>query len=304
MKKVLFCLLSLPTLILAFFIPMIIVTGGFGIESHFVITLILIWLALLLVINGFAIFLSDTGFGKTSFIIYAALGGAALVDSLIMLLTFEGQDYPVMILKYSALPTMLCVIIYRYINVGYGREGWVGNLLMPVLLVSVPYVAFWLFAKFTSDLVANLVLYGIALAGAIFAVVKSLQEGGLANANWGFRSSSGGYSDDSYGSSKDFTPAQPYEIERMLLGMTARDLYDTIQYEIKRVEAHTSDGGYNFDITIYVKVDTVYGANLNRISNEYDMDRVSNAAASKLRSLVTSKLRARGVGYSLSAQSY
>ena len=302
MKKVLFCLLSLPTLILAFFIPMVAVSGGFSIESYFVIALILIWLALLFVINGFAIFLSDEGFGKTSFIIYASLGGAALVDSLIMLLTFEGQDYPVMLLKYAALPIMLCVIIYRYINVGYGHEGWVGNLLMPVLLVSVPYVVFWLFAKFTSNLVANLVLYGIALAGAVFAVVKSLQEGGLANANWGYGSSSGGYSGDSHESSRNFTPAQPYEIERMLWGMTARDLHDTIQYEITRVEAHTSDGGYNFDITIYVKVDTVYGAKLSRISNEYDRDRVSYAAASKLMGLVTSKLRARGVGYNVHFQ--
>ncbi|MCR5091304.1 MAG: hypothetical protein K6B51_01210 [Bacilli bacterium] len=303
MKKVLFCLLSLPTLILALLVPMLISSSGFGVENHLVMILILIWFPLLFIINGFAIFVSDFGFGKTSFIVYLSFGGLALVDSLIMLLTFEGQDYSVMLLKYSALPIMLCVIIYRYINAGYGKDGWVANLLMPILLVAGPYTVFWLFSKNTSLLVANLVVYGIALVGAIFAVIKSLQKG-LANGMWGVGSRSGDYSNDSYGSSKDFTPAQPYEIERMLLGMTARDLYDTIQYEIKRVEAHTSDGGYNFDITIYVKVDTVYGANLSRISNEYDMDRVSNAAASKLKGLVTSKLRARGVGYNLSAQSY
>ena len=309
MKKVLFCLLSLPTLILAFFIPMVAVSGGFSIESYFVITLILIWLALLFVINGFAIFLSDEGFGKTSFIIYVSLGGAALVDSLIMLLTFEGQDYPVMLLKYAALPIMLCVIIYRYINVGYGQEGWVGNLLMPVLLVSVPYVVFWLFAKFTSLLVANLVVYGIALAGAVFAVVKSLQTGGLANTNWGVGSRSRSGGSQSY-SAPDFSepdvdadvePAEPYEIENLLEGISVTDYRDIIRYQVERVSAYSTDEGYNFDITVYVKAEIVYDANLNGKS-QYDMERLSNSAADNLQRAVVRRLKERGVGYNVHFQ--
>lgn len=305
MKKVLFCLLSLPTLILAFFIPMVAVSGGFSIESYFVITLILIWLALLFVINGFAIFLSDEGFGKTSFIIYVSLGGAALVDSLIMLLTFEGQDYAVMLLKYAALPMMLCVIIYRYINVGYGQEGWVGNLLMPVLLVSVPYVVFWLFAKFTSLLVANLVVYGIALAGAVFAVVKSLQAGGLANTNWGVGSRSGGsqsYSAPDFSEpDADVEPAQPYEIENLLEGISVTDYRDIIRYKVERASAYSTDEGYNFDITVYVQAEIVYDANLNGKS-QYDMERLSNSAADNLQRAVVRRLKERGVGYNVHFQ--
>ena len=82
-KKVLFCLLSLVTLILATFIPMVIAgNGGFSLENRFYISLLLIWILLVIAINGIAIFLSDEGFGKVSFIVYLAFGGAALVASL------------------------------------------------------------------------------------------------------------------------------------------------------------------------------------------------------------------------------
>ncbi len=306
MKKVLFCLLSLPTLLLALLVPMLISSGGFSIDNHLVMILIVIWLPLLFIINGFAIFVSDFGFGKTSFIVYLSFGVLALVDSLIMLLTFEGQDYPVMLLKYSALPIMLCVIIYRYINAGYGNDGWVANLLMPILLVAGPYTVFWLFSKNTSLLVANLVVYGIALVGAIFAVVKSLQKGGLANGMWGVGSRSGGsqsYSaPDSSEPDVDVEPAKPYEIENMLEGISVTDYRGIIRYEIRRVSAYSSDEGYNFDITVYVKAEVVYDANLNGINSQYDMDRLSNSAASNLQRAVCRRLKERGVGYNVHFQ--
>ena len=310
-KKIVFVILSVVLFVLALFVPLVIAGNGFELDDHFFMILILLWLLFLMVVNGFALFLSDEGFGKITFFVYIGFGGALLIDSLLMLIFFKADNYPLWILKYTAVPIALYMIIVRYIDVGYGRDGWVSNLLINTFLIAGTYLLGWLFIKVASLMVANIILYSVALALAIFAVVKSITRGRLADTDWGV-GPRGNYSSSSSGSSgpdfrrveRDITPAEDYEIENLLEGLSARDFRGCIEYEIKRVEAHSDDGGYNFDVTIYVKVDTVYGANFNGITNKWELERSNKSAADNLKRAVLRRLNDRGVGYNLQAEDY
>ena len=256
--------------------------------------------------NGLAIFRSDKGFEKPSFITYLVFGGISLVLAFVLMFiipkTLTGTIY-----KNTVVPITLAMIIYRYIDVGYGRDGWVSNVLIPSLMFILEQMVFWLFIALGFALGGYIAIYFVALVGFVFALIKSIKEGGLADGDWEVgkphvrQASSNSYSTNRTTPSNNtpsFNPPSEYEVINLLKGISARDYRDILEYTAERVAAITYDNGFNFTIIVYYKANIVYGQEeaVNRMT-DYDLDRIQKSAEENFLGRIKKKLDSRGIGY-------